>query len=203
MSKPKKTDNLIVAEQKRSKKKLLTSAIVFLIFTVLIATVVIGITNAWFVSSNTNLQQTVSVNKVGASLLYKSANSNDYSEFPDSFKNSELNNSVISVNNENDSSVYIKVKLFFETSSGDNKVLPTADYTVTYDTKKWTLKSDGYYYYNSIVSGINTDPIPFITGITSNASDNNTTIIVATVECVQPDRAQEFGFVMSKQEADK
>ena len=196
MSKPKKTDNLIVAEQKRSKKKLLTSAIVFLIFTVLIATVVIGITNAWFVSSNTNLQQTVSVNKVGASLLYKSANSNDYSEFPDSFKNSELNNSVISVNNENDSSVYIKVKLFFETSSGGNTVLPTADYKVTYDTKNWTLKSDGYYYYNSIVSGKNT-VVPFITGITSNASESNTTIIVATVECVQPDRAQEFGFVMS------
>ena len=175
--------------QTKRKYTLLIAALSVLI----LATLTFGIVQAvsWFEPSTT-ADLTVSVSDFKGEMCAGStalSSSTGYSQ-------SQLSSLALKVKfTSKGSSAYIRVKMFESFVEQGGGAIPTE--TVTYSLADgWAYNSDdGYYYYDTPVRGNGgSQMVPFATGCTLGGSikASDRVILIAQVETVQPDRAQEF-----------
>lgn len=188
--KPNNTEN---EPWKQTKRKY--TVLIIALSVLILAALTFGIVNAvsWFdPSTNAELKVMVSDFKgemyAGNSAL---SSSTGYSQ-------SQLSSLGLNVKfSSKGSSAYIRVKMFESFTDGMGGTIPakTVSYTLA---DGWELH-DGYYYYTTPVRGNGiVQTIPFSTGCTlgANIETSDRVILIAQVETVQPDRAQEFfGYV--------
>ena len=186
-----KNDNLIKEHNNKRKIKshLWVCSIVFATFLLLLS--VLGFTLAWFEPSD-GVEQSVSVYDVGAEVLYSDGAlgvAEEPAEIPDFISKSDLADTHLYVHNTRDSSSAVRVKLFYETRL-DGVLVPDTTYTVIVDSDWDYNLSTGYYDYNGVLRSGET--VDFVTSLTESSQKSVDTKIVALVECVQPDRKDDF-----------